>query len=690
MRKNVYFKVLTMTFLSLWGIVISAQITTETLLNEMVDLKGLAEYPSPVYQTIQYSSYDRHSISPDQPGWFANSDGFGGESIPGFEKVLKEPGKDGIGRYLICDVKGPGAVVRLWTARIAGNLEVYLDGSETALYEGPARDFFYNTYDAISGSKDQFNQKGAFFQNTAGYYPIPFQKEYKMIWEGNINDLHFYHVQVRTYEQGTNVKSFQTSDLKKYKNPIDQISKALLNPHESFPPKGNKKVFSKTVEAGQQKQIGTIIGEKAVSWLKIKVMAEDVSGALRQNIIKISFDGASSAQVQSPVGDFFGAAPGINPYHSLPFSVLPDGSMICRYFMPFKDSVNFEIQNLGDQPATIFIETYPEPYSWKKNSMYFRARWRTDHGLLASYDPSQDIPYLLASGKGVCIGAAAFIYNPTSVPSSYGNWWGEGDEKIFIDQASFPAFFGTGSEDYFNYAWSSSAIFTHAYCGQPRNDGPANRGFVSNYRWHILDKIPFSSGFAFYMELMSHEPVENFSYGRMVYLYSKPGMYDDHLPITKEDVRPLNLPEKWYPVGKKGSNNAIFYQAEQLVENQKLIYTENDNLWSGGKIMVWEPGSQGKQLILNISVEEAGNYSIVLTVGKDDEGGSFVVKSGESKLEFRGSETVDLKDPYRIIARNYRSAPVKLKSGINPVIIEPAEGNNGKIKIDFIWIMKSN
>ena len=345
---------------------------------------------------------------------------------------------------------------------------------------------------------------------------------------------------------------------------------------------------------------------------------------------------------------------------------------------------------MGDQSATIFIETYTDPYSWKENSMHFRARWRTDHGLHADYNPSQDIPYLLATGKGVCVGATAYIYNPTSVPSSYGNWWGEGDEKIFIDQASFPSFFGTGSEDYFNYAWSSSAIFTYAYCGQPRNDGPANRGFVSNYRWHILDKIPLNSAFTFYMELMSHEPVENFSYGRMIYLYCKPGMYDDHLPITKEDVRKLTLPDNWQPIGKKGSNNAHFYQAELLAENKKQIMMEKDNLWSGGAIMVWNPVSGNNQLKLNLPIEEAGNYTIVLTVGKDNEGGSFHVNLGESKVEFRGNNIVDLYDPYRTISRNYRSGKVELESGLNSISLEPTAENEGKIKIDFVWILKSN
>ena len=108
-----------------------AQVTTGTLIEEMANLKRLAEYPSPFYNTIQFSSYDHRSTLPDAPDWFENSDGFGREPIPGFEKVLKEPGQDGIGQYLICDVKGPGAIVRLWTAAINGTIQLFLDGTKS-------------------------------------------------------------------------------------------------------------------------------------------------------------------------------------------------------------------------------------------------------------------------------------------------------------------------------------------------------------------------------------------------------------------------------------------------------------------------------------------------------------------------------------------------------------------------------
>jgi hypothetical protein len=101
--------------------------TTGTVLQQMTDLEGLARWPVPAYRTIQFSSYDRRSTTSEAPGWFSNADGFGGEPIPAFLKVLRPPSGDGPGLYLLADVEGPGVIVRGWSAGMDGVLKVWLD-----------------------------------------------------------------------------------------------------------------------------------------------------------------------------------------------------------------------------------------------------------------------------------------------------------------------------------------------------------------------------------------------------------------------------------------------------------------------------------------------------------------------------------------------------------------------------------
>ena len=122
-------------------------VTTGSLLDEMVDMASMADFPAPFYKTVQFSSYDHRSVSPDKADWFGNSDGFGGDPTPNFEAVLKNPGSDGIGEYLICDVTGPGAIVREWTAAIEGNIRMYLDNAEKPVFDGPANQFFSRAFD---------------------------------------------------------------------------------------------------------------------------------------------------------------------------------------------------------------------------------------------------------------------------------------------------------------------------------------------------------------------------------------------------------------------------------------------------------------------------------------------------------------------------------------------------------------
>jgi hypothetical protein len=293
-----------------------------------------------------------------------------------------------------------------------------------------------------------------------------------------------------------------------------------------------------TIAPGKQQEAFKLAGPAALERLTLKVSAADLDRALRQTILQVICDDYPWGQVQAPVGDFFGAAPGINPYDSVPFTVQPDGSMICRYWMPFAKSMRVVLENRGQQPVEVTGSALPAEYAWNDaTSMHFRARWRVDHGLVGSNRAIQDMPYLIARGAGVYVGTALMLLNPSNAPSPNGNWWGEGDEKVFVDDDVRPSTFGTGAEDYFNYAWSEPDIFTYPYCGQPRDDGPANRGFVTNNRWHILDCLPFEHSLSFYMELLCHGHVPGMSYARIAYHYARPGLMDDHVPITDEDVR---------------------------------------------------------------------------------------------------------------------------------------------------------
>jgi len=669
-------------------------ITTISLLNEMTDLKRLASLPDDNYRTIQFSSYDRRSTSPADSCWFSNEDGFGNEPIPGFEKVLKQADTAGIGEYLICDVHNPGAIVRLWTAGLNGNIRLFLDDADNPVYEGAAQDFFWNTADVLSGNFGKPGYADMFRQFDATYFPIPFSKRCRIEWTGDIREIHFYHVGLRVYDQGVKVSTFRISDFDKYAAKIEEISHLMKNPDE-----GNEagmiqvEIPATDLPAFSKKEIFYATGTKAIEYFSVRINADNIENALRKCLLTIRFDDSSVPQIQTPVGDFFGSAPGVNPFSSVPFSVNADGTMICRFIMPFRRSAKIEIENNSAEKIGIKGAIMTNDFKWEEGkSMHFRARWKIDNGLTASwFDPKSnnvpDIVYLMASGEGRVVGTAAYLYNPSNATTSWGNWWGEGDEKIFVDQDTFPSFFGTGSEDYFNYSWSSSRIFSYPYCGQPRNDGPGNRGYISNFRWHISDDILFRDKIAFYMELGHHGVVPGFSYGRIVYYYALPGAIDDYKKISVPDIADITY-RPWSPVAYLGSAGYSYIQAEKLISESPSVITEQGKLWSGSSIIMWKPLKQGEKIKFNVSSgADIENTTIGVTLSHNPQGGTVAFAINGKHVKFDAQETVSTFEPFQTILANHFSEPVGLKEGLNEVLIESMDASHDKkIGIDFVWL----
>jgi len=680
--------------LSITAAVEGKTITTGSLVEEMVDMVNLTEFPNPYYKTVQYSSYDHRSRVPGTADWFANSDGFGGEPVANFEKVLTPPNAAGIGEYLICDQTGPGAIVRVWTAAINGTIRMILDDSAEPAYEGPAAEFFMYPYLRFcsAGGLDESLFDGTFQQRNACYFPIPFQKRCRIIWKGNLQKIHFYQIQIRCYQSDTKVETFAPEDLKRYRKILESAAHILANLEDwACRSQLEPVALNKRIAARQTAELLALEGPQAIEQLTLNITAADIDAALRQTILRIRFDDHTWGQIQSPLGDFFGAAPGVNPYESVPFSVKANGDMICRFVMPFAKSCTIRAENRGDQPVAISGSILPMAYEWNpESSLHFQARWRVDHDLVADGRNVQDMPYLVARGQGVYVGSTTMLLNPNPVPTPYGNWWGEGDEKIFVDDDTTPSTFGTGSEDYYNYAWSSPDIFIFPYCGQPRNDGPANRGFVTNNRWHILDALPFRNHFAFYMELYSHERTPGVSYARIGYHYAKAGLRDDHVPITGEDVRPLQLPPNWKPAARMGAAGGTFYQAESILKSSPLKSdTIQGNLWAGGKLFVWQP-KDGGVLELRLDVPETRNYVVHIVAALTPEAGRFYATVGGESIGLGDERSpINLNVPYRTLLRNFSSRKMELKQGRHTLTIHNAGPVGGaELGLDFIWVQK--
>ena len=130
--KNYKFYFYPLVFISII-ILFSCQLTREvnitSLLEEMVDRKQITYFPESGYQCLQASSYNRESVSPDKPGWFADSDGIG---------FIRTEENNGIKEWILMEDDGPGVITKIWAVcfyyglrdTIGANIKIYLDGAK--------------------------------------------------------------------------------------------------------------------------------------------------------------------------------------------------------------------------------------------------------------------------------------------------------------------------------------------------------------------------------------------------------------------------------------------------------------------------------------------------------------------------------------------------------------------------------
>jgi len=562
-------------------------------------------------------------------------------------------------------------------------VRVFIDDMESPFYEGSAEDFFWRMPEILTGRDLPY---GIFRQFDAVYFPIPFSERLRIEWIGNLNEVHFYHVGLRVYDKDIHVERFTRDALATYAHKIDQVSSVLKNDKPEHI--NDYQYVESMVPRSESKVLWESSGMGAIDHFSVRAEASNQEAALRKCILSIYFDNSSTPQVHAPMGDFFGAAPGLNPFRSLAFSAEENGEMVSRFIMPYRKNIRIEVANQSEEDVRLLTGIRERDHIWEEGrTMHFRARWRINHDVTASDTDIRDFPYLMAMGQGRIVGAATYIYNPSNVPTSWGNWWGEGDEKIYIDDDVFPSFFGTGTEDYYNYSWSSARIFSYPYCGQPRNDGPGNRGYVSNFRLHILDDIPFDRNIAFYMELFHHGVVPRTSYGRIVYYYAMPSTIDDFQQITVDDIRDLPY-YSWTPEPFKGSAGNRFMTAEDLVEKSPQIALEKGKIWSGGTILMWKPEKAGDRIRFSIECNEEKNATrLGFTMAKMPEGGKISISVNGKPVKTGGREEISLYEDYHTILDNFTTDQIKLKRGRNEVVFESRDDAPGKkIGIDFIWL----
>ncbi|HNT34860.1 MAG TPA: DUF2961 domain-containing protein, partial [bacterium] len=515
--------------LSLLSLVSSAggrELTYEELVYRMIDLEKISVLPEDGENCAQWSSYDRRSQYDSESDryveWSANGDGDG---------FIRE--EDGV--QVLAEMDGPGCIWRIWSARAdSGHMKIYLDDDTAPVLDRPFQEFF----DPDNGVFPFSNLVHTTAKGKNCYIPIPYQKSCKIVAEAGWGK--YFQFTYSTFPKGTTVPSFSQPLLEQNRQALANVdcclgTKSGKNPVTQYT---DAKTLTRKVSAapGETVRIARLRGPRAIVFLNLNIHLKDRDEeiqALRELVLQIRWDDEEQPSVWTPLGDFFGTAPGINPYLSLPLGMNEQG-FYSLWYMPFRKSAKVEIINEGSSPRSLDV-TISHSRLNRPVAEYgrFHAKWHRD--VLEPAEPERwpDWTLLKTTGRGRYCGAHLHVWSPRKGGckefAGEGHWWwGEGDEKFFVDGEKFPSTFGTGTEDYFGYAWCDPQRFENAFHNQSLNEG--NAGHISVNRWHIADNVPFQESFEASLEkyFPNRWPTV---YAATVYWYLAPDGTDPYLPV---------------------------------------------------------------------------------------------------------------------------------------------------------------
>jgi hypothetical protein len=585
-------------------------LTYPDLVDRLYDMQHLATPPGPGEKGELASSYDRHSKYDPATGkyvaWGANGDGnFGGDDLRPMEGD----------KVVLMDVKGPGCIWRTWSATPdKGHVRIYLDGATQPAVDLPFTGYFDRKNSPFTREQIVYQTKANGFDN---FTPIPFQKSCKILADQDWGN--YFHFNYTRFSPTTKVPTFHLPLSKTDEAALDKantvFSKCGDDPHG--PRAGEKtETLHSTTPAGEHGDVVQFKGTGAITGLRIKFadgeMPTDVEAQrtfLHQLALRITFDGAKEPQVWVPFGDFFGNSAGAVPHLELPSGMKEDGTWYAYWYMPFGQGATITLDNDSPKSVSLTWEVVHAPLDKSPASLLrFHAKWHRDAAEPMPPDRQPDWLLLQTQGKGRYVGTQLHVWNPL------GGWWGEGDEKWFIDGEKMPSSIGTGSEDYFGYAWSSGSTFVQALHAQDYNDN--NQGHVSVNRWHIADNLPFHTQFEGVIE--KYFPDERGTlYAATVFWYLSPGGVDPYGPVPVKDrvgwwVRPYT------------------YQAPDVIEGESLqtlgtpqhgaggqdMRSFGATGWSNNQQLFWQPTAQGETIDFGFNVEKAGKYNVMVRLTK--------------------------------------------------------------------------
>lgn len=661
-----FFGLAAVLVLMLWTPAARAQqsLTYADLVGRMTDLSHLAVLPEPGEKCAQCSSYDRASRYDEKTGkyvkWDANGDGGG---IIRAEK----------GHVVMAEMEGPGCIWRTWSAKAQkGRVKIFLDGNEQPVTDMPFIDYFDGKHAPFNYPSLSYDMETTKSHGQNLYFPIPYQKSCKIIAEKGWGN--YYHFTYDTFPKGTKVPTFSAALAAQNADALRRVD-AFFRDHQGEDPAGDRPGSEKVTKSaaaapGQAVRVAELTGPRAITAIRVRTKfrdREDEMAALRKMVLRITWDGQQTPAVWCPLGDFFGTAPGLNPYKSLPTGMTKQG-FYAYWYMPFAKSAVVELVNEDSLERSVEFEIVHAPLGREFDGLgHFHAKWHRDTVELP-VDRWPDWIMLQTQGRGRFCGVMLHVWNPR------GGWWGEGDEKFFVDGEKFPSTIGTGSEDYFGYAWGDPNIFLKPYHAQTMTQG--NTGHQSLLRWHIVDNVPFTRSFEGCIEKYFRNGDKGTLYACVPIWYLAPDGVDTYTAVPVAERHGYYKKPAPEAGGLKLSGNPPGeVQIQGMGGFGPKKWPRDEQLW-------WKGAKPGAKLDLAMTVAKAGTYdvSLVLTKARD----YAIVQLCLDGKKVAGP--IDLYNPKVVPSEPISLGTQGLSAGEHKITVEIVGANEKAVKVYMVGV----
>ena len=373
---------------------------------------------------------------------------------------------------------------------------------------------------------------------------------------------------------------------------------------------------SKRIMPGEAFVMADLAGPGVVSHIWVTV-ADNEFAWPRLVRLRVYYDGRKTPSVDVPLGDFFGVGHGYDRnLDSLPVRDSSFGRARNSYWpMPFRVSCKITVTDEGSRPITMFyyhVDWQRHP-SLADDTLYFHAYYRQERPAIAG----KEYEFLSVKGTGHYVGTVL------NVIQSQVGWFGEGDDLFYVDGASHPQIYGTGTEDYINEAWGLR-VACGPWSGTPVAEGERVGARLTGYRWHVPDPIPFTKS------LWAGIEHAGWTYNQDGSVRSgfeeRPDYFSSAAFWYQKGVNE-DLPEPPYGAARLPLGNALQIAVEDSLaevtteKGKPAVQKEVD--W-GRDLLFFDANGIGARINVPLDVPEDGRYEIVARIAQAPDYGDYI------------------------------------------------------------------